>query len=175
MLCEVIDKVADKNNPLVEFDKGIFQVPIELNGTAVAINVQPPAKFSGGMMPILTNEIGINVNTTFADLKSFVPKAAVQNAPNDHLHKVTYAEHFKPEKKSEYKVAFPNDRAKSIAPFNRYDKYKTLFTGVDRHNYIDLDYAYTEEERAKIEIHKSIYKRYLDDLRFFREEKLRSK
>lgn len=76
------------------------------------------------MMPILTNEVGINVNTTLADLKSFAPKIAVQNATRDGLHKLSYAEKVKAGKESEYKVAFPNDRAKSIAPFNRNEKYK---------------------------------------------------
>ena len=52
---------------------------------------------------------------------------------------------------------------------------RTLFTGADRHNYVDPDYAYTEVEREQIELHKSIYKKYLDDLRFCREEKKRSK
>jgi hypothetical protein len=123
----VIDKAADKNNPLVEFDKGICQVPVELNGTAVAISVHPQPKYSGGMEPILTNETGVNVNTTLADVNAFNPKAAVLNAPNDKLHKVSYAERVKSERAHEFKVAFPNDRAKSIGPFNRNEKYKYLF------------------------------------------------
>ncbi len=175
LFCEIIDKVADMNNPLVEFDRGISKVSIELHGTAVAMSVNPNAKFSSGMEPIISNEVGLNVNTTFADLKSFAPKAVVQNAPNDNLHKISYAEKIKKETAGEFKVAFPNDRAKSIAPFNRNEKYKTMFTKADRYNYIDPDYAYTEEDRAKIEQHKNIYKRYLEDLYFYRSEKKRSK
>ena len=52
---------------------------------------------------------------------------------------------------------------------------RTLFTGADRHNYIDPDYAYTDEEIMSIEKHKLVYKKYIDDLRFAREEKHRSK
>lgn len=88
------------------------------------MSVIPPAKFSGGMMPLITNEVGLNVNSTFADLKSFVPKAIVQNAVHDGLHKNPHVEQVRPENASEFKVAFPNDRAKSIAPFNRSEKYK---------------------------------------------------
>jgi hypothetical protein len=76
------------------------------------------------MMPLLTNEVGVNVNTTLADLKSFEPKLAVQNAVKDTLHKLSYAEKVKSGKELEYKIAFPNDRAKSIGPFSRNEKYK---------------------------------------------------
>ncbi len=77
-----------------------------------------------GVDPLITNEIGLNVNTTLEDLKSFMPKAAVQNAPKDHLHRVSYADQVKPGHNNEYKVAFPNDRSKSIGPFKRDEKYK---------------------------------------------------
>lgn len=77
------------------------------------------------MMPLITNEVGINVNTSLANLKPFLPKAAVQNAPRDHLHTISYAEKAKTVLDAEkYKIAFPNDRAKSIAPFDRNEKYK---------------------------------------------------
>ena len=66
----------------------------------------------------------MNVNTTVDSLKPFVPKAAVQNAVNDHLHKVTYSEKIKSGKAGEYRIAFPNDRSKSIGPFDKKEKYK---------------------------------------------------
>ena len=75
------------------------------------------------MDPLLTNEVGLNVSTSFADLKAFAPKGAVQNAPNDKLHRFKNAEKMLP-KDAEYKVAFPNDLAKSIGPFNRNEKFK---------------------------------------------------
>jgi hypothetical protein len=77
-----------------------------------------------GTMPVLTNEVGLNVNTTFADLKSFVPKAAVQNSVNDHLHRFSNTEKIPSGKAANYKIAYPNDRSKSIAPFSRNEKYK---------------------------------------------------
>ena len=75
-------------------------------------------------MPLITNEVGLNVNTTVKTLKPFIPKAAVLNAPNDKLHRHSYSERIKPGKEKDYKIAYPNDRAKSIAPFNRDEKYK---------------------------------------------------
>jgi hypothetical protein len=122
--CQIIDKLADKRNPLLVREKGIHDVPIELFGNAIALTTIPEAKFNGGIDPKITNEIGINVNTTMAELKSFNPKAIVQNALNDNLHKVGYAEKMAKDKANSYKIAFPNDRAKSIAPFKRNEKYK---------------------------------------------------
>ena len=83
---------------------------------------------SQGIEPILTNEVGVNVNTTVATLKPYQPKAAVLNAPKDHLHQISYAERLTSSNKSDYKVAFPNDRAKSIGPFKRTEKYKYTST-----------------------------------------------
>ena len=52
---------------------------------------------------------------------------------------------------------------------------RTIFTGVDRYNYVDPDYAYTNDERMKIEVHKLIYQNYIRELKFFREEKIKTK
>lgn len=75
---------------------------------------------------MITNETGLNVNTTFANLKPFLPKAASQNAVNDRLHRneELVAVAINKQNSNEFKVAFPNDRAKSVAPFNRNEKYK---------------------------------------------------
>lgn len=76
-------------------------------------------------MPLITNEVGINVNTSLANLKSFIPKAAVLNAPRDHLHNLSYAEKARTAADAEkYKIAFPNDRSKSIGPFDRKENFK---------------------------------------------------
>lgn len=127
------------------------------------------------MTPFLTNEVGLNVNTTVATLKPFIPKNAVMNSVNDHLHRHSNTEKISPGNGDQYKIAYPNDRSKSIGPFSRTEKYKTLLTGIDRHNYVDPDYAYTDEEREQIEKHKFIYKQYIDNLKFYRAEKGRNK
>jgi hypothetical protein len=50
-----------------------------------------------------------------------------------------------------------------------------MFTNVDRHNYVDADYAYTNEELMHIEKNKLVYRDYIRNLKFFREEKARTK
>ena len=52
---------------------------------------------------------------------------------------------------------------------------RTIFTGIDRYNYTDPDYAYNQIEQAKFENHKRIYKNYLESLNFHRIEKMRNK
>ena len=75
-----------------------------------------------GLKPLIANEVGINVNTTEDVLQRFHPRAAVLNSVNDTSHvkraSATYLNHFK-----KHKVSFPNDRSRSIAPFNREDSF----------------------------------------------------
>ncbi len=46
--CEVIDKIADKNNPLLVYDRGITEIPIQLTGQATTITTIAIPKYSGG-------------------------------------------------------------------------------------------------------------------------------
>ncbi len=75
-----------------------------------------------GLKPLIANEVGINVATTQDSLKRFHPRAAVLNSTNDTTHikrsSSTYLNNFK-----KHKVSFPNDRARSIGPFNREDSF----------------------------------------------------
>jgi hypothetical protein len=90
-----------------------------------------------------------------------------------------------------HKVSFPNDRARSIGPFNREDSFmyvvkqiknfnifvcfRTPFTREERYNYVDADYAYTEDERLQIEMHENTYNQLFDEQRFQRTEVKRTK
>ena len=75
-----------------------------------------------GLKPLIANEVGVNVATTQDSLKRFHPRAAVLNSTNDTTHikrpSNTYLNNFK-----KHKVSFPNDRARSIGPFNREDSF----------------------------------------------------
>ncbi len=127
-----------------------------------------------GLKPLIANEVGINVNTTQDSLQRFHPRAAVLNSTNDTTHikrsSSTYLNNFK-----KHKVSFPNDRARSIGPFNREESFVTPFTREERYNYIDPDYAYTNEERKKIELHEEAYNQLFHEQRFQRSEIKRTK
>ncbi|XP_054915148.1 cilia- and flagella-associated protein 47-like [Poeciliopsis prolifica] len=43
-------------------------------------------------------------------------------------------------------LAFPNDRPTSVRPASPHSQYRTIFTGVRRHHYIDPAYAFTRED-----------------------------
>ena len=71
---------------------------------------------------MISNEVGMNVNTTQDSLQRFHPRAAVLNSSQDKTHikrsSSTYLNNFK-----KHKVSFPNDRARSIGPFNREESF----------------------------------------------------
>ena len=46
--CEVIDKIADKENPLLVTNQSICDVPIQVSGEGVEITKIPDPKYSGG-------------------------------------------------------------------------------------------------------------------------------
>lgn len=46
--CQVIDKIADFDNPLMITDKGISKIPIEVFGKAIQYTTLPIPKFSKG-------------------------------------------------------------------------------------------------------------------------------
>lgn len=149
-----------------------------------------------GLKPLIANEVGINVSTTQDSLQRFHPRAAVLNSTHDTTHQKrasnSYLNNFK-----KHKVSFPNDRARSIGPFNREDSFmyvcktekkeitksnriyysifRTPFTREERYNYVDPDYAYTDDERKQIEMHENAYNQLFDEQRFQRTEIKRTK
>ncbi|XP_041438289.1 cilia- and flagella-associated protein 47 isoform X2 [Xenopus laevis] len=89
---------------------------------------------------------------------------AALNSSKTHIHN-----HQKKDDNEEL-VAFPNDRAASIRPSDSSKKYRTIFTKVERYNYVDPDYAYTDEEEKLRKSHKDYYVNYIQCIR---EERLK--
>ncbi|CAF0728757.1 unnamed protein product [Adineta steineri] len=174
LVCEVVGAVINSAAPVYTQSKAIHQAQCVLTGHASMITEIPPEKFNMGLKPLISNEVGINVNTTQDSLKSFYPRAAILNSAHDTTHikrsSSTYLNNFK-----KHKVSFPNDRAKSIGPFNRSDSFITPFTREERYNYVDPDYAYTDKERKQIEMHKKPYNELFNEQRFQRTEVKRTK
>ena len=52
---------------------------------------------------------------------------------------------------------------------------RTPFTQVERHNYVDPDYAFTDQEADQVRNHKQFYIDFIDELREQRQNKTRSK
>lgn len=43
--------------------------------------------------------------------------------------------------------------------------FRTIFTKAERYNYVDPDFAYTEEEEKQIKAHKDYYFQFIQSLR----------
>ncbi|XP_014853532.1 PREDICTED: cilia- and flagella-associated protein 47 [Poecilia mexicana] len=61
-------------------------------------------------------------------------------------------------------LAFPNDRPASIRPVSPHAQYRTIFTGVRRHNYVDPTYAFTKEEEELRQRNQQIYMNFIKQL-----------
>ncbi|XP_055888207.1 cilia and flagella-associated protein 47-like isoform X1 [Biomphalaria glabrata] len=163
-LClDVIGEVADKSHPANSHAEVIYTLPIKLHGTSDPVTTVPKPKFNPGITPLITNEVGLNINTTFKNLNDNQPRMAMNGAKKTKLHHLVNrntksADHMK---ETDSKVAFPNDRAQSIRPFDRKEKYQTLFTRTDRYNYIDSDYSYDDLEIEKKKKHDEAYSQTL--------------
>ncbi len=72
-----------------------------------------------GITPKITNEVGLYADTTATDLHS-VPRHAVHRAQFSKLHRVRNAT----EQNGTVQLSLPNDRAASIRPSNRHEKYQ---------------------------------------------------
>ena len=59
LVCEVIDKLVDKNNPLLILDRGISEISLQLTGNAIELKKIAIPKYSGGN----------DLNLIFFDLK----------------------------------------------------------------------------------------------------------
>ncbi|KAH9504693.1 Cilia- and flagella-associated protein 47 [Bulinus truncatus] len=159
LLLDIIGEVADKIHAADSHAEVIYTLPIKLAGVSNPVTIVPKPKFNPGITPLITNEVGLNINTTFKNLNHNPPRMAVSGAQKTKLHHlINRATKSADQSKDEdVKVAFPNDRALSIRPFDRTDRYKTLFTRTDRHNYIDSDYSYDDIEIERKKKHDEAY------------------
>ncbi|XP_069579420.1 cilia- and flagella-associated protein 47-like [Brachyistius frenatus] len=89
-------------------------------------------------------------------------RAAVLSADRTRLHE--HRREGGPSAEAEELLAFPNDRASSLRPDPSHLKYRTIFTGVPRYNYVDTRYAFTEEEEEQRRRHRQIYADYIKQL-----------
>ncbi|XP_064627283.1 cilia- and flagella-associated protein 47-like isoform X2 [Lineus longissimus] len=170
---DVIGQVADNRNPFMSHLEVIHSMNIQLQGRSDPVTVKRAPKFNPGITPKITNEVGQFVDTTFETAEK-KPRAAILNSLGTEIHKIESAKNVKTWNDAAL-VSFPNDRAKSIRPSDRKENYKTIFTGMERHTYVDPDYAYTDGEEAARKLHKKYYQSFIGDRRENRINKLKAK
>ncbi|XP_076467202.1 cilia and flagella-associated protein 47-like [Babylonia areolata] len=168
-LVDVLGQVADSRDPMAMRLMVIFTLPITLKGHSNPVSVHPKPRFNPGITPYISNEVGMNIETTFADLGPQIPRNAVAGSTKTRLHRV------RPRSmdlgKKSVRVAFPNDRAHSVRPTDRHLPFRTLFVGADRHQYVDPDYTFTDAEMNDRKLQRNTYVEHLHYQRDLRSQK----
>ena len=75
-----------------------------------------------GITPKITNEVGLYADTTVANAQKN-PRNALHNAQFSKLHRLKAYKN-KNNENDKVLLSFPNDRAASVRPSNRHEKYQ---------------------------------------------------
>ncbi|KAM9320035.1 LOW QUALITY PROTEIN: cilia- and flagella-associated protein 47 [Gastrophryne carolinensis] len=125
-------------------------------------------KLNPGITPLVSNPTGQYVQATLQETATVIgsKRIATLNVSSTKIHDQRKTGNVD----KDAQMAFPNDRAASIRPGDRKTEYRTIFTKVERYNYVDPDYAYTEEEEMMKLAHKDYYNAYIKKRREQRHE-----
>nr|KAF6491875.1 cilia and flagella associated protein 47 [Molossus molossus] len=138
----------------------VFKSVCKLSTKEVVLKVNP------GISPFIINPLGQFVVKDFAKHQEYAPVAMLQSAKTTiHNHRSSK------ESVKDALIAFPNDRAASIRPGDQDKHFRTIFTKIPRHNYVDPEFAYTDSEILEKKSHEGYYARYIDYLRYVRLQK----
>ncbi|XP_078698604.1 cilia- and flagella-associated protein 47-like isoform X8 [Branchiostoma floridae x Branchiostoma belcheri] len=168
MVMDIVGYRANEDDPARLIKQAVHSFPVELNGIGQPLVKKRDPRFNPGITPLVVGETGQFVDVTFSDTKPYTPRAAMLNSTKTSIHTPKTLTGSREDKNA--LVAYPNDRAGSIRPSDRREKYRTIFTKAERHTFVDPDYAYTEEEEQKKHEHKQKYIGFLREQRKNREK-----
>ncbi|XP_029458968.1 cilia- and flagella-associated protein 47 [Rhinatrema bivittatum] len=139
------------------------QMSLTFTGICRPVTNKVVMKLNPGITPLITNATGQYVHAAPEETGKYIgfTRVSMLNSAQTGLH--SYQKGGK--LKNDVLVAFPNDRCASIRSSDRQNKYRTIFTRVDRYNYVDPDFAFTDEEEAERQVHKDHYADYIKGLR----------
>ncbi|MGH0144520.1 UNVERIFIED_CONTAM: hypothetical protein FKN15_016434 [Acipenser sinensis] len=163
-LIDVFGQEAVQDSCSVQLKARPFhQISLCFTGVCKTITKNIEPKFNPGITPSISNETGQFVVVKTDNLRKYSSSArmAVLSAAKTGIH--THKRSRSLDKNA--LVAFPNDRYASIRPTLRNEQYRTIFTKAERYNYVDPDFAYTEEEEKQIKAHKDYYFQFIQTLR----------
>ncbi|RXM29158.1 Cilia- and flagella-associated protein 47 [Acipenser ruthenus] len=163
-LIDVFGQEAVQDSCSVQLKASPFhQITLCFTGVCKTITKNIEPKFNPGITPSISNETGQFVEVKTYNLRKYSSSArmAVLSAAKTGIH--THKRSRSLDKNA--LVAFPNDRYASIRPTLRNEQYRTIFTKAERYNYVDPDFAYTEEEEKQIKAHKDYYFQFIQSLR----------
>ncbi|XP_039602238.1 cilia- and flagella-associated protein 47-like [Polypterus senegalus] len=163
-LIDIFGPVALPSNNSVHLKSRPFhQISLSFTGVCKPTAKQMVAKFNPGIKSSFTNESGQFFEVNSEQLRNYNSSArmALLCATKTGIH--THRRSKSLEKN--VLVSFPDDRATSIKQSSRNELYRTIFTKTLRYNYVDPDYAYTEEEDEQRKAHREYYAHFLKSLR----------
>ncbi|NWT95413.1 CFA47 protein, partial [Urocynchramus pylzowi] len=159
-IIDIIGTGVDKNNVDVLTAKPFHQVYLTLLGVCRSKRTSIVFTINPGLTPLVSNATGQFVVRGTGQLSDTAPVAVLKSAQTQiHTHRKNR------NCEDDALIAFPNDRAASLRPSERNKKYRTIFTKVERYNYIDPEFAYTDAERLFREENKKHYVHYISRLR----------
>ncbi|XP_063101752.1 cilia- and flagella-associated protein 47 isoform X3 [Cavia porcellus] len=156
---ELIGPVADKNLQSTSM-KPFYHITLNFKSLCKPFTKKVVMKANPGISPLVSNPTGQFVAKDLTKYKDFAPVAKLQSS-RTHLHDYQS----KNESMKGALMAFPNERAASVRPGERYEVFRTIFTKVPRYTYIDPDFEYTELEKIEKRVHQDYYSNYIKFLR----------
>ncbi|KAM4702008.1 cilia- and flagella-associated protein 47 [Discoglossus pictus] len=169
---DILGLTTEDNSPPLRI-KAFHQKRLTFNAVCKSLPNKIVMKINPGISPAASNPVGQFVPASHEESGMYTGsnRIATLNSEKTHIHDYLT----KTDAGEDALIAFPNDRATSIRPSDWQMKYRTIFTKVERYNYVDPDYAYTEEEERLKKTHKDYYANYIRGLREHRldEEKAR--
>ncbi|XP_058441727.1 cilia- and flagella-associated protein 47 isoform X2 [Marmota monax] len=162
---DIIGPVADENLQSSSM-KPFYHIYLEFNSICKPFTKKVVMKINPGISPLITNPIGHLVVSDLENYKVQAPVAMLQSA-RTHIHDHRTNE----ESMKDALIAFPNDRAASIRSEDNRKHFRTIFTKIPRHTYVDPDFAYTDFEKLEKKAHKNYYDNYIKYLRSVRLQK----
>nr|XP_033803452.1 cilia- and flagella-associated protein 47 isoform X2 [Geotrypetes seraphini] len=160
---QVIEFIGDIAEGFLALKTKVFyEMSLTLTGVCKSVTNPVLLKINPGITPEVSNPTGLYVHVPPTEKEQFIgfTRASMAVATQIGIHS-----HQKDDMEKNVRLAFPNDRSASIRPSDRRKKYRTIFTKVERYTYVDPDFAFTDEEQAKREVHKELYAKYIVSLR----------
>ncbi|KAM3935444.1 cilia- and flagella-associated protein 47 [Leptodactylus fuscus] len=159
---DILGPTSDENLPPLQV-RAFHQENLHFTAVCKPLTKKIVMKINPGITPLISNPSGHFVQVAPQETAVVIgpTRTATLKADKTQIHnhqKTTSID-------KNVMVAFPNDRTASIRPCDRNTNYRTIFTKVERYNYVDPDYAYTEDEEKLKQAHKDYYTNYIKNRR----------
>ncbi|XP_036600089.1 cilia- and flagella-associated protein 47 [Trichosurus vulpecula] len=150
-LMDILGFVAEDNLQSVKV-KPFHQIQLSFTSICKPTTKRIEMKIIPGLTPLITNSTGQYVVDETGEYKNFAPVAMLKsNLTSIHNHRLSGP------LGNDVLVAFPNDRCASLRSGDPRVEIRTIFTKIERYNYVDTEFAYTKEEEIQAQENKDYY------------------